>query len=96
MERSDAGLPRAVMFHDSFGAHLIPYLSEHFRRIVYAWERPDYPVFDGALVERERPDVVIQQIVERKLAVYFPRESIADDPRCETPASWSRCSETAE
>ena len=50
------GLPRAVMFRDSFASWLIPFLSEHFSRIVFSWEYS----FDRALVEREHPDVVIQ------------------------------------
>ena len=31
MERDDARLPRAVMFHDSFYQNLMPFLSEHFQ-----------------------------------------------------------------
>ncbi|HET8575864.1 MAG TPA: hypothetical protein VFO18_02100 [Methylomirabilota bacterium] len=67
-ETGDAGLPRAVMFHDSFGVSLQPFLSERFARIVYSsgpsdWRRN----FDTGLVERERPHVVIQEIAERLL-----------------------------
>jgi alginate O-acetyltransferase complex protein AlgJ len=54
-------LPRAVMFRDSFCIGMMPLLSDHFRRIVYCWQY----VFDYELVERERPDVVIQELVER-------------------------------
>jgi alginate O-acetyltransferase complex protein AlgJ len=56
-------LPRAVMFRDSFCDRLMPLLSDHFRRIVYCWQY----IFDYELVERERPDVVIQEFVERIL-----------------------------
>jgi len=59
----DPGLPRAVMFRDSFGNALVPYLSEHFRRILYVWDRD----VDPSVVIREKPDVVIQQIVGRLL-----------------------------
>ena len=31
-------IPAAVMVHDSFAQQLHPYLSEHFRRIVYIWD----------------------------------------------------------
>ena len=67
-ETGDPALPRAVMFHDSFGVSLEPFLSEHFARIVYSsvsgdWRRN----FDPQLVERERPQVVIQEIAERLL-----------------------------
>nr|MCS5634905.1 hypothetical protein [Myxococcota bacterium] len=59
----DPALPRAVMFRDSFGSALIPYLSEHFRRILYVWDRD----VDPHVVAQEKPDVVIQQIVGRLL-----------------------------
>jgi len=57
----DHSLPRAVMFRDSFGNALIPYLSEHFSRILYVWDRD----VDPRVVAVEKPDVVIQQIVGR-------------------------------
>lgn len=65
-ERGTASLPRAVMFHDSFGLSLQPFVAESFSRIVFSsgptnWRRN----FDAALVERERPAVVIQEIAER-------------------------------
>ena len=42
---------------------LAPFLSEHFGRAVYVWQYP----FDEALVEAERPDVVVFEMVERSL-----------------------------
>jgi hypothetical protein len=72
MERPDPGLPRAVVYHDSFTNWIIPALSEHFRRIVYVW---DYKI-DQALLERERPDVVIQAIVERSLMWLSPLDTL--------------------
>ncbi len=68
-------LPRAVMLHDSFGDTLMPFLSEHFARMVYL-NRPatrdfmegqrTHPFFN-ALVEAENPDVLIDQVLERNL-----------------------------
>jgi hypothetical protein len=95
LERPGDDLPRLLMFRDSFGAHMVAYLGEHFRRLVHAWERTDIPIFDHDLVLRERPDAVVQQIVERKLAVYIPND-VPDDPRCEGRRAWSRCSDRAE
>ena len=72
-------LPRAVVFRDSFGGRLIPFLSEHFSRVVYLWEND----FDAAVVERERPDVVIQEYVDRHLVTYLPYPGLvpaADHP----------------
>lgn len=51
------------MFRDSFADLLIPLLSEHFQRIVFSWQY----TFDRDIVEREKPDVVIQEMVEREL-----------------------------
>ena len=54
---------RAVVFRDSFGSALIPFLSEHFSRAVYLWQ---YNV-DPDVVLAEHPDVVIQEWVGRRL-----------------------------
>ncbi|HYY55777.1 MAG TPA: hypothetical protein VE842_00525 [Pyrinomonadaceae bacterium] len=61
-ERKGTSLPRLVMFRDSYANNLIPLLSEHFSRAVYIWKG-----FDPRVIEAERPDVVIQEIVERGL-----------------------------
>ncbi len=58
----------AVIFRDSFGEALIPWLSPCFGRATWRWEYG----FDRQLIERERPDVVIQQLVERKLMTIAP------------------------
>ena len=61
-------LPRAVVFRDSFGSRLVPYLSEHFSRVVYLWQND----FDADVVRQEKPDVVIQEIVGRHLYTFLP------------------------
>lgn len=58
-----AALPRAVVFRDSYANALIPYLSENFRRVLYVWTRD----VEASFVEREKPDIVIQQIAGRLL-----------------------------
>ena len=65
MEKADTRLPRAVVFCDSYIGALAPFLSEHLSRVVYLPE--DAPGFDADVVERERPDVVIHEMTERKL-----------------------------
>ena len=62
-EHPDAARPRALVFLDSFGLSLAPYLSEHFGRAVYVAR----PGFDPVAVLQERPDVVIHEVVERLL-----------------------------
>ncbi len=58
-----AALPRGVVFRDSFANALIPYLSENFRRVLYVWARD----VEARFVEREQPDIVIQEIAGRLL-----------------------------
>jgi alginate O-acetyltransferase complex protein AlgJ len=67
-ERTDAELPRAVLFRDSFGAQLIPFLAEHFERMLCIWDS----AFDRAIIEHEHPGVVIQEIVERSIEGTLP------------------------
>ncbi len=69
-ELPSQSLPRALMFHDSFGNSLRPFLSVYFQRAVYAWPRP--MGVSRQLVERERPDVVILLMAERKLYGALP------------------------
>jgi alginate O-acetyltransferase complex protein AlgJ len=61
-------LPRAVIFRDSFVSALVPFLSEHFSRAVYLWQK-DVTVEQ---LREERPDVVIYQIVSRRLYLFTP------------------------
>jgi hypothetical protein len=65
----DRSLPRGVIFHDSFAERLLlPLLAEHFEVLAYA---PSASL-DRAVVERFKPDVVIQQVVERKINRHHP------------------------
>ena len=57
------GLPRAVVLRDSMAIPLIPLLAENFSRSVFVSSRR----LDPALIEREKPDVVIEEMVERSL-----------------------------
>lgn len=56
----DPEAPKLLMFRDSFAVYLIPYLSEHFSRSVYVWS----PVFIPDIVTREKPDIVVQELLE--------------------------------
>ncbi len=58
----DPTLPTAVVFHDSFMPALLPYLSQHFRRVRYVWCHYLQPVVDA-----EKPDVVIHENVSRNV-----------------------------
>lgn len=63
-EVRDEGLPRLLMFRDSFGVALIPFLSEHFSRAYYSWIVLPYSL---DLVEKEKPDIVVVELTEREL-----------------------------
>lgn len=63
-------IPAAVMVRDSFAHQLQPFLSEHFRRIVYIWDW-ELHFFPG-VIERERPSLVIDQMAERSLLSILP------------------------
>jgi len=69
-------LPRALVFRDSFASRLIPYLSEHFSRAVYLWQKG----FDPGAVERENPDVVIEEMVGRHLVTDVPYPDSLPEP----------------
>jgi alginate O-acetyltransferase complex protein AlgJ len=72
-----SSLPRAVIFRDSFGSALVPFLSEHFSRAVYLWQND----FDAQVVELEHPDIVIQEIVGRHLHNFIPSPELVPDPK---------------
>lgn len=67
-----ASIPRAVIFRDSFFSQVKPFLAEHIGHAVYEWTY----TFDRATVEREHPDVVIEQLAERRLMVDPPPPGI--------------------
>ena len=58
----DPTLPTAVVFHDSYMPALLPYLSQHFRRVRYVWCHYLQPVVDA-----EKPDVVVHENVSRNV-----------------------------
>ena len=55
---------------------MAPYLSEHFSRVVYLW-RNDFSVEE---VEKEHPDVVLQEIVGRHVQWFTPSPELIPDP----------------
>ncbi|MEZ5293480.1 MAG: hypothetical protein R2745_20525 [Vicinamibacterales bacterium] len=72
--RDGSSLPRALVYRDSFGSALIPFLGEQFSRGVFLWE---YDV-DPAAVAAERPRVVIQEWASRRLHNRLPYDPFAD------------------
>lgn len=72
-EHDDRARPRAVVLRDSFGSALVPFLSEHVSRAVYLWQYNLEP----SLVLDERPDVVVQEVVGRRLTSVLPYDAVA-------------------
>jgi hypothetical protein len=58
---------RLVMFHDSFGKWLRPYLSEHFKRSVFIFQNNLPGDQFRAIILQEKPDIVIDESVERMI-----------------------------
>lgn len=72
-EHPDTSLPRVLVFRDSFMTGLIPFVAEHCSRCVFLWQKD----LDPEIVRRERPDIVIHQIVGRRFQTYLPYNAIA-------------------
>jgi alginate O-acetyltransferase complex protein AlgJ len=62
-ECEEAAPTSCLVFGDSFGMGLHPFLTSSFRRLVFAF----IPTVDHELVRRERPDVVVSVLTERFL-----------------------------
>ena len=62
-DSADGEIDRAVIFRDSQMSAPAQFLSRHFRRTVMVWTN----VFDPEVIDKERPRVVIQEMVERSL-----------------------------
>jgi alginate O-acetyltransferase complex protein AlgJ len=79
-ENLNAALPKAVMFRDSSSYWILPFLSESFSRIVAAAS----PHIYNELIEHEKPDVVILELIERWVStagtspVFLPQSSFQE------------------
>ncbi len=66
-------LPRAVVYRDSFGSALVPFLAEHFSRALFLWEYDVNP----RTIEQERPQVVIHEWASRRFVTRLPYDAFA-------------------
>lgn len=66
-------LPRALVLHDSFWLEMMPFIGESFREALYIWALPPtqqaFRRFDKQLIERFKPDVVIDEFAERYIMI---------------------------
>lgn len=61
---------KALVFHDSFACSWYAFLERQFREVIYVWQYD----WDRPLIEREKPDVVIDEILERFFNVQDPND----------------------
>lgn len=52
---------KLLMFRDSFATAMIPYINKEFTESIFLWSHE----FDKSLIEVEKPDVVVIEVVER-------------------------------
>lgn len=52
---------KLLMFRDSFASAWVPYFNKAFTESIFIWSHQ----FDRALIEQEKPDVVVLEMVER-------------------------------
>lgn len=62
----DPHAPRLLWFNDSFAASLMQFFAPNFSRAYYAWNAWTSTV-DPAVAIEQKPDVVVNEFVERKL-----------------------------
>lgn len=65
MTKEGEGLPRVVIFRDSFFAALIPFFTEHFSVSRYIWSRWNSQTPMEEIVAKYQPQVVIEEVLER-------------------------------
>lgn len=66
---------RVIIFHDSFAMGWIQFLGYHFNQVTYLW-RYD---LDAAGIEREHPELVINEINERLFNIEDPQKLMVQE-----------------
>jgi alginate O-acetyltransferase complex protein AlgJ len=79
------GSGKVMVFHDSFACVWYNFLAQHFKEVVYVWQYD----WNKPLIERERPDVVIDEILERFLNEEDPVALAHKDQLSETKSAIS-------
>ena len=66
---------KIVLFRDSFANDWVPYFGLHFGEAVYVWSYNWNPAF----LDREKPDVVVDEMLERFFNLEDPRKLFQGD-----------------
>jgi hypothetical protein len=61
---------RLILFHDSFAGCWTPFLGYHFNQITTRWQYD----MDSAWIERDKPDVVVTEMLERFFNIEDPKK----------------------
>jgi hypothetical protein len=75
ISENDGGVGRAVVYRDSFAEAMMPFLGYHFQQTIY-FGRADW---DKEFMLREKPDVVIDEMVERFVTSRDPKKLLQLD-----------------
>jgi hypothetical protein len=75
-----AATGKIVLFRDSFAIALSKFLGVSFGRVVYVWQQN----WDRRIIELEKPDIVVDEMLERFVISRDPREMKKGDDQMET------------
>jgi alginate O-acetyltransferase complex protein AlgJ len=75
--RNEKASHKLMFFRDSFARAYMPFVSQSFRETIYIWHRQ----WDWAMIEREKPDVVVDEFVERLFAAIHPDQLQREDEK---------------
>jgi len=80
---------KAIVVRDSFAGSWYPFLGQHFREVIYLWDyendRAHYE-WNRPLIAREKPDVLIDEMLERFFCTEDPVALARKDQMSETNA----------
>ncbi len=80
VSENPAAKGKAVMFRDSFAIALSKFFGYSFGRVVYVWQQN----WDRGIIESEKPDIVVDEMLERFVISRDPREMRKGDDQTET------------
>ena len=73
--KNPQGHGRAVVYHDSFGRYWVQFFGYQFSEVDFFWQFN----LDAPLIERQKPIVVVSEMLERFFNVTDPKELSALD-----------------
>jgi hypothetical protein len=75
VSHNDDAHGKAVVFRDSFAIPWMQFLGYHFQETIYIWQFN----WDAAFLDREKPDLVIDEILEKFISREDPKELMRKD-----------------